>query len=113
MGHTIYFEFVFAACIMYNIFFSKDRLSLFFFFCPLQFATEETKKGPLVVFLKDIEKFIAGVDTHSMKTKLELVPVGVFIIGSHIQADSRKEKVFCLFSSFTCIEDHPCGILYD
>ena len=65
--------------------------SLFSFF--LQFATEETKKGPLVVFLKDIEKFMAGVETHLMRTKLESVPAGVFIIGSHIQADSRKEKV--------------------
>jgi hypothetical protein len=80
---------------------------LCFCFCPLQFATEETKRGPLVVFLKDIEKFIAGgVDTHPMKTKLESVPAGVFIIGSHIQADSRKEKVFCLFLLFTCTEDH-------
>ncbi|XP_078159905.1 uncharacterized protein LOC144555446 isoform X1 [Carex rostrata] len=58
----------------------------------IEFATEETKKGPLVVFLKDIEKFMAGVETHLMRTKLESVPAGVFIIGSHIQADSRKEK---------------------
>lgn len=36
---------------------------------------------------------MAGVETHLMRTKLESVPAGVFIIGSHIQADSRKEKV--------------------
>lgn len=29
----------------------------------------------------------------SLKAKLELVPAGVLVIGSHTQLDSRKEKV--------------------
>ncbi|KAJ3699890.1 hypothetical protein LUZ61_003595 [Rhynchospora tenuis] len=60
----------------------------------VEFATEEVQKGPLVVFLKDIERFISGgAETHqTVKSKLESVPAGIFIIGSHIQPDTRKEK---------------------
>lgn len=45
--------------------------------------------------MKDIEKSLAGMsDSYaSLKTKLELIPAGVLVIASHIQMDSRKEKV--------------------
>ncbi|CAA7388813.1 unnamed protein product [Spirodela intermedia] len=68
----------------------------------LEVVTDECKNGPLLVFMKDIEKSLAGMsDSYgSLKTKLELIPAGVLVIASHIQMDSRKEK------------SHPGGLLF-
>lgn len=56
---------------------------------------DESKKGPLIVFIKEIEKSLSGGgDSYStLKGKLELMPQGVLVIGSHTQIDNRKEKV--------------------
>ena len=61
---------------------------------------EESKNGPLIVLIKDIEKSMAGsTDSYiTLKSKLELMPVGVLIIGSHSQIDNRKEKVIIPFN---------------
>ncbi|CAN0889001.1 Outer mitochondrial transmembrane helix translocase [Linum grandiflorum] len=55
----------------------------------------ESKGGrPLIVFLKDIEKSVAGnQDAYAaLKSKMENLPDKVIVIGSHAQMDSRKEK---------------------
>ncbi|OAY76315.1 ATPase family AAA domain-containing protein 1-A [Ananas comosus] len=56
----------------------------------LEFVFEGSKHGPLILFLKDIEKSVAGsTDSYqTIKGKLELAPAGVFIIGSHTQSHS-------------------------
>ncbi|KAM0951129.1 putative transcription factor interactor and regulator FHA-SMAD family [Dioscorea sansibarensis] len=68
----------------------------------LEVVSEEIQNGPLIVFLKDIEKSMSGsTDSYTtLKAKLELVPAGVLVIGSHTQLDSRKEKT------------HPGGLLF-
>ncbi|KAM0948537.1 putative transcription factor interactor and regulator FHA-SMAD family [Dioscorea sansibarensis] len=68
----------------------------------LEVVCEESKSGPLIIFLKDIEKSLGGsTDSYlTLKAKLELVPAGVLVIGSHNQMDSRKEK------------SHPGGFLF-
>lgn len=64
-------------------------------FISCQVISEENKSGPLIVLLKDIEKSFTGVteSLSSLRSKLELLPSGVLVIGSHTQMDSRKEKV--------------------
>ncbi|MQL90414.1 hypothetical protein Taro_022999, partial [Colocasia esculenta] len=68
----------------------------------LEVVSDECKNGPLLVFIKDIEKSLAGIsDSYiSLKSKLEVMPAGVLVIASHIQMDSRKEK------------SHPGGLLF-
>ncbi|KAB2609588.1 hypothetical protein D8674_042418 [Pyrus ussuriensis x Pyrus communis] len=60
----------------------------------LEVATNESKSLPLIVFLKDIEKVMAGnPDAYSvLKSKLSNLPENVVVIGSHTQLDTRKEK---------------------
>ncbi|XP_008368993.1 uncharacterized protein LOC126615117 isoform X3 [Malus sylvestris] len=60
----------------------------------LEVASHESKSLPLIVFLKDIEKVMAGnPDAYSvLKSKLENLPENVVVIGSHTQLDTRKEK---------------------
>ncbi|XP_048442588.1 spastin-like isoform X2 [Pyrus x bretschneideri] len=60
----------------------------------LEVATNESKSLPLIVFLKDIEKVMAGnPDAYSvLKSKLANLPENVVVIGSHTQLDNRKEK---------------------
>ncbi|KAL9141831.1 hypothetical protein ABFS82_14G130800 [Erythranthe guttata] len=57
-------------------------------------ASTESKTSPLILFLKDIEKSMAGnAEAYaSFKVKLEQLPENVVIIASHTQTDSRKEK---------------------
>lgn len=45
--------------------------------------------------MKDIEKSMVGnQDAYTaLRSKLENMPNGVVVIGSHVQMDSRKEKV--------------------
>lgn len=54
-----------------------------------------SKSCPLVIFVKDVEKaVVASQDAVQVfRGKLENLPANVVIIGSHIQMDSRKEKV--------------------
>ncbi|WOL18573.1 hypothetical protein Cni_G27370 [Canna indica] len=70
----------------------------------LEVVMEESKNGPLIVLLKDIEKSMSGCTdsytSHILKSKLELIPQGILIIGSHLQVDNRKEK------------SHPGGLLF-
>jgi hypothetical protein len=51
------------------------------------------------VLLKDVEKSFTGIteSLSSLRSKLESLPSGVLIIGSHTQMDSRKEKVHTVF----------------
>jgi hypothetical protein len=68
-------------------------------FISSQVISEENKSGPLIVLLKDVEKSFTGIteSLSSLRSKLESLPSGVLIIGSHTQMDSRKEKVHALF----------------
>ncbi|KAI3893235.1 hypothetical protein MKX03_016880 [Papaver bracteatum] len=65
-------------------------------------ASAESKNGPLILLLKDVEKSMVGIPEayQSIKTKLENLPTNVVIIGSHTQLDNRKEK------------SHPGGLLF-
>ncbi|XP_041017130.1 uncharacterized protein LOC121259565 isoform X1 [Juglans microcarpa x Juglans regia] len=65
-------------------------------------TSKESKVGPLILFVKDIEKAMVGSsDSYTvLKSKLENLPENVVIIGSHTQMDSRKEKC------------HPGGLLF-
>ncbi|VAI03980.1 unnamed protein product [Triticum turgidum subsp. durum] len=60
----------------------------------IEVISEESKIGSLIVLLKDVEKSFTGITESfsSLRNKLELLPPGVLIIGSHTQMDSRKEK---------------------
>ncbi|XP_031497186.1 uncharacterized protein LOC116262189 isoform X1 [Nymphaea colorata] len=64
--------------------------------------TTESKNGPLILFLKDMEKsLILNSDScTSLKHKLEKLPDNVVVIGSHTHMDNRKEK------------SHPGGLLF-
>ncbi|VAI03982.1 unnamed protein product [Triticum turgidum subsp. durum] len=68
----------------------------------IEVISEESKIGSLIVLLKDVEKSFTGITESfsSLRNKLELLPPGVLIIGSHTQMDSRKEKA------------HPGGFLF-
>ncbi|KAI0511827.1 hypothetical protein KFK09_012459 [Dendrobium nobile] len=68
----------------------------------IEVVSEESKNGPLIVFLKDVEKSMGGsVESYlSFKNKVESLPAGVLLIGSNIQMDNRKEK------------SHPGGLLF-
>uniref|UniRef100_A0A0E0LPM7 AAA+ ATPase domain-containing protein n=1 Tax=Oryza punctata TaxID=4537 RepID=A0A0E0LPM7_ORYPU len=58
-----------------------------------EFASEESQHGPLILFLKDVEKMCGNsYSYHGLKNKLENFPAGVFIVGSQIHTDSRKDK---------------------
>ncbi|KAM3312629.1 hypothetical protein ACQJBY_032468 [Aegilops geniculata] len=68
----------------------------------IEVISEASKIGSLIVLLKDVEKSFTGITESfsSLRNKLELLPPGVLIIGSHTQMDSRKEKA------------HPGGFLF-
>ncbi|KAG0530860.1 hypothetical protein BDA96_05G223600 [Sorghum bicolor] len=68
----------------------------------IEVISEENKSGPLIVLLKDVEKSFTGVteSLSSLRSKLESLPSGVLVIGSHTQMDSRKDKA------------HPGGFLF-
>ncbi|XP_022758008.1 uncharacterized protein LOC111305081 isoform X2 [Durio zibethinus] len=65
-------------------------------------ALNESKSSPLIMFVKDIEKSMAGnTDVYtSLKSKVENLPANVVVIGSYTQMDNRKEK------------SHPGGLLF-
>ncbi|PSS14671.1 Spastin like [Actinidia chinensis var. chinensis] len=56
--------------------------------------SNESKSSPLIIFLKDIEKSMAGNPEAyaALKSKLENLPENVVVIASHTQMDNRKEK---------------------
>ena len=60
-----------------------------------QVASNQSKSGALVVFIKDIEKAMVG-NSEVLKSKLESLPQNVVVIGSHTQVDGRKEKVLLI-----------------
>ncbi|XP_058008640.1 uncharacterized protein LOC110632953 isoform X3 [Hevea brasiliensis] len=68
-----------------------DRLAVNELF---EVALDESKRGPLILFVKDIEKSMVGnQDAYTaLRSKLENLPERVIIIGSHVQMDIRKEK---------------------
>ncbi|KAK1294746.1 Katanin p60 ATPase-containing subunit A1 [Acorus calamus] len=68
----------------------------------LDVTSVESKNGPIILFMKDIEKCISGnPDAYTtLKSYLEQLPEGVVVIGSHTQIDNRKEK------------SHPGGLLF-
>ncbi|KAL6896583.1 hypothetical protein ACP4OV_007155 [Aristida adscensionis] len=58
-----------------------------------EFASEESQREPLILFLKDVEKMCGNnYSYHGLKNKLESFPAGVFIVGSQTQTDTRKDK---------------------
>uniref|UniRef100_A0A5B7A5E1 AAA+ ATPase domain-containing protein n=1 Tax=Davidia involucrata TaxID=16924 RepID=A0A5B7A5E1_DAVIN len=65
-------------------------------------ASNESKSSPLILFVKDIEKSMAGNSEAyaAFKCKLENLPENIVVIASHTQMDNRKEK------------SHPGGLLF-
>ncbi|KAL2323639.1 hypothetical protein Fmac_028018 [Flemingia macrophylla] len=56
-----------------------------------EFTSNQSKSGPLVLFIKDIEKAMVG-NYEVLKSKFECLPPNVVVIGSHTLLDNRKEK---------------------
>lgn len=75
-------------CILVVLLFSNVSLAS-------QVASSKSKEGPLIMFLKDIEKSLLGNGEAytAFKGKLENLPEGMVVIGSYIHADNRREKV--------------------
>ncbi|CAH9096056.1 unnamed protein product [Cuscuta epithymum] len=65
-------------------------------------ASQESKNGSLILFVKDIEKPVMGIPEifAAVKFKLEKLPENVVVIASNSQSDNRKEK------------SHPGGFLF-
>lgn len=65
-------------------------------------VTAESKKGPCILFVKDVEKAVIGnFEYHAaFKSKLEKLDGGLIVIGSHTLSDNRKEK------------SHPGGLVF-
>ncbi|KAJ8449590.1 hypothetical protein Cgig2_005612 [Carnegiea gigantea] len=59
----------------------------------------ESRNFPFILFIKDVEKSTVGnSESYStFKSRLDKLPDNVVVIGSHTQADNRKEKVLSLF----------------
>ncbi|KAJ6880025.1 hypothetical protein NC652_033381 [Populus alba x Populus x berolinensis] len=68
-----------------------DRLAINELF---EVALNESKNGPLILFVKDLEKSVVGnQDAYSsLRSKLDSLPEKVVVVGSHTQIDNRKEK---------------------
>eukprot|EP00252_Welwitschia_mirabilis_P021048 TRINITY_DN528_c0_g1_i1.p1 TRINITY_DN528_c0_g1~~TRINITY_DN528_c0_g1_i1.p1 ORF type:complete len:1249 (-),score=322.97 TRINITY_DN528_c0_g1_i1:309-4055(-) len=62
----------------------------------------QSKSCPLILFMKEVEKaFVGNLEFNTaLKQKLEMLADHVVVIGSHTQADNRKEK------------SHPGGLLF-
>lgn len=75
---------------------------MIFVFLLFQIISEESKKDRFVVLIKDVEKSTTGSsDSYvALKWKLDALPPGVLIVGSHTQADNRKEKVLKTFELY-------------
>lgn len=70
---------------------SDDKLAIEELF---EVVSNENKNSPLIVFLKDLEKSMAGSSDAflSFRTKLESLPDNVVVFASHTQMDNLKEK---------------------
>lgn len=88
MTHSVLFHAHLAVFIFYvYVYLFETRL--------LQVASNESKNGSLIVFVKDIEKSTVGNQEgfSTIKSNLENLPEKVVVIGSYTQTDNRKEKV--------------------
>ncbi|THU56115.1 hypothetical protein C4D60_Mb11t13850 [Musa balbisiana] len=70
-----------------------------------EFISEECQHGPLILFLRDTEKFVSGsTDIFlSMKGKIDSLPAGVLAVCSSTQMDCHREKAHpgsLLFTKF-------------
>ncbi|KHN46576.1 Spastin [Glycine soja] len=54
-------------------------------------ASNQSKSGALVLFIKDIGKAMIG-NYEILKSKFESLPPNVVVVGSHTQLDNQKEK---------------------
>ncbi|KAG5080169.1 hypothetical protein JHK86_004234 [Glycine max] len=74
-------------------------------------ASNQSKSGALVLFIKDIGKAMIG-NYEILKSKFESLPPNVVVVGSHTQLDNQKEKVLnrigldCPDLETLCIKDH-------
>ncbi|XP_061347252.1 uncharacterized protein LOC133292819 [Gastrolobium bilobum] len=73
-------------------------------------ASNQSKSGALVLFIKDIEKAIIG-NSEVLKSKFESLPQNVVVIGSHTQLDNRKEKTQSGGLLFTKFGSHQTTLL--
>uniref|UniRef100_A0A1J3CG56 Protein MSP1 n=1 Tax=Noccaea caerulescens TaxID=107243 RepID=A0A1J3CG56_NOCCA len=62
----------------------------------------ESRTSPFILFLKDLEKFVAGNSNSyfAFKTRLNHLPENVIVIGSQTHSDNHKEK------------SHPRGLIF-
>lgn len=67
----------------------------FFSYTLMQAVSNESRNSPFILFMKEAEKSIVGNSESytTFKSRLEKLPDNTVIIGSHTQADNRKEKV--------------------
>lgn len=67
-------------------------------------VSNESEKGSLILFLKDIDKSVSGNSEVyvTLKSKLDKLPENVVVIASQTQLDSRKEKVGILSELYSC-----------
>ncbi|GAB4829874.1 hypothetical protein Ancab_019520 [Ancistrocladus abbreviatus] len=77
----------------------NDKLAIAELF---EVAKDASKDGPMILFLKDVEKSMAGnQDAYpTLKSKVENLPENLVVIASNTQMDARKEK------------SHPGGLLF-
>nr|KYP39519.1 ATPase family AAA domain-containing protein 1 [Cajanus cajan] len=73
-------------------------------------ASNQSKSGALVLFIKDIEKAMVG-NSEILKSKFESLPPNIVVIGSHTQLDNRKEKTQTGGLLFTKFGSNPTALL--
>ncbi|PHT45980.1 hypothetical protein CQW23_15138 [Capsicum baccatum] len=58
-------------------------------------VSRESRNSPVILFMKDAEKTMAGnsVSYSTYKSRLEKIPDNIVIIGSHTHTDDHKEEV--------------------
>lgn len=78
----------------------------------MQIISSESRDSPLIMFVKDAEKSLVGNSDcfSTFKARIEKLPDNVIVIGSHTQADNRKEKVtsFLRYSIFQKMIKKAC-----
>ncbi|KAH9299134.1 hypothetical protein KI387_030816, partial [Taxus chinensis] len=76
-------------------------------------VTSESKNGPLILFMKDIEKsLIDNSDMHhALKRKLKTLAENVVVIGSYTKIDENKEKSYPRGIPFIEFGDYQNGLL--
>lgn len=57
----------------------------------VEFASNESKSGPLIVFFKDIMKMVVG-ESHNLQKIVECLPHNIVLIASCINVDTREIK---------------------